>query len=81
MQRIHVNLGAIRDWKSARASIERKEEVGSGEQDDLGTLIATQALTDRKQLGPLFVGHFARKRHRDVSPMHPVERVTLRDDN
>ena len=59
MQRIHVNLRAIGDWKSAGASIEGKEEVGPGEQDDLGTLIATRALTDRKQLSPRFV----RKRH------------------
>jgi hypothetical protein len=55
MQRIHVNLRTIGDRKSARASIERKEEVGAGEQDDLGALIATQALTDRKQLSPGFV--------------------------
>jgi hypothetical protein len=59
MQRIHVNLRTIRDWKSARASIERKEEVGAGEKDDLGTLIAAQALTDRKQLSPRLVRHLA----------------------
>jgi hypothetical protein len=52
MQRIHVNLRAIGDRKSARASIECKEEVGAAEQHGLGALIAAQALTGRKQLGP-----------------------------
>jgi hypothetical protein len=38
---VHVNLRAIHERKSARASIEREEEVGPGEKDDLSTLIAT----------------------------------------
>jgi hypothetical protein len=41
MQCVHVNLRAIHERKSARASIEREEEVGPGEKDELSALIAT----------------------------------------
>jgi len=81
IQCVDVNLRAIHERKSARASIEREEEVGPGEKDDLSTLIAAQALTNRKQLTPLFVRHFARERHGDVGPMNLVECVPLRDNN
>src|SRR6266403_932095 len=51
MQRIHVNLRAIGDRKSARASVERKEEVSAGEKDDLGALIAAQRVGWAKRPG------------------------------
>ena len=48
MQRIDANLRAIGDWKSAGATVERKQEVGAGEKDDPGALIATQAFDRSK---------------------------------
>ena len=68
VDRLHVHIGAIEHRKAGIAPLEREEEIGPTEQNDLGALLPTQALAGGEEHAPLRIIEvpYIKRKHNEI---------------
>ena len=81
VNRLHVHVGAIEHREAGIAVLEREEEIGPAEQNDLGALLSAQALAGSEKHAPLRIVDPACGCHRHIVVMHLVKLSAKRNDH